>query len=103
MLLKHLSRKSCFLRAPAAVRLFSSTPEPPQDDDELDFPYTFLNEDDLIRPTGKCEPSLLKEMTAFVHLHQEGATKEEDYPRLKNFFALGYITLLDAIARGDRG
>jgi len=79
-----------------SLRFFSSTPssndtKPSDDDDEdsgVDFPYAFLNRDELIKPADDVDEALRDAMTKFLELRQTKEAHGDDCPRLKDIFAV---------------
>lgn len=73
-----------------------------EEEDDLDFPYAFLNTDDLVKPSEEGDSRVLSEMSEFLKLNQEDWSHGVTVPRLKNGIAKAYVVLLDSIATNDR-
>ena len=97
-------RRLCSHRSHLQVqkRFFSSVVENElEDDDGIDFPYAFLNKDELVpKPKGLDAP-MKKSFTTFLEVKQ---TQEEigvEQPCLKDVFSAHYVNLLEAIAQRE--
>ena len=73
------------------------------DNEEIgDFPYVWLNKTDLVeKPNDVDKVEDCKVWTQFLHLSPLNEAEGEESPRLKNVFALSYLSLLEAIAARD--
>ena len=68
------------------------------EDDGIDFPYAFLNKDELFPSPESVDLPMKEALTNFLLVDQTKEDNGVDHPRLKDVFSAHYVELLEAIA-----
>ena len=67
----------------------------------IDFPYLFLNKEELVSRSEFTTKEDADAMNTYVNLPREALIKDAGEQHLKTGFCLAYISLLKAIAEND--